>query len=222
MLQKIAFRILSEGSPRRKEYNVAADFLDLSKQTLDVGCGTGTFLELSPENIVGLDINPENIEFCKSKGLNAFEGSALKLPFEDRSFSGVHCSHLLQILTPAEVVVLMKELSRVLKRDGILVISTLNSFRNFYRHPENIRPYPPDSIRRLFQKQKGAQSPMFPQMPEMIEEDIWFRHPSLIEFKCEKTKSLSNIVSVLNAIQRILMIKKFWTFDSYIIKLRKV
>jgi SAM-dependent methyltransferase len=221
MIKQLALAILRAGSPRDKEYKVAANFLNLSESTLDVGCGTGTFLELSPKTIVGLDVNPENIEFCKSRGLNAIEGTALELPFADGSFSNIHCSHLLQVLTPDEMVAVMKELMRVLKKDGILVISTLNCFKNFYRHPENSRPYPPDSIRRLFQKQKGAQSPMFPQLPEVIERGIWFRHPALIEFKLEKSRLLSNLASILNAIQRILKIKKVWTFDSYIIKLQK-
>lgn len=222
MVEKLARRILKAGSVREREYKVAATFLDLSESILDVGCGTGTFVELCPNTIEGIDINPENVDFCRSKGLRVSEGSALKLPFDDSSFFGIHCSHLLQVFPPEEMVAVLRELSRVLKADGILVISTLNTFRNFYRHPENSRPYPPDSIRRLFQKQKGAQSPMFSRLPEMIEKDIWFRHPSLIEFRFEKSRTLSNLASLLNAIQRILKIQKFWAFDSYIIKLQKM
>ena len=41
------------------------------------------------------------------------------------------------------------ELGKILKPGGILIICTLNDFKRFFKHPENCKPYPPDSIFRL-------------------------------------------------------------------------
>src|SRR5213596_1405062 len=63
-------------SSRRTETKVALQFLKGCNRILDVGCGTGNFLQLASERIVGVDYNPECVHICRAKGLAAREGNA--------------------------------------------------------------------------------------------------------------------------------------------------
>jgi SAM-dependent methyltransferase len=83
---------------------VADCFLD-SKRILDVGCGRGGTVRVlkdffSPFKIVGLDLCPEAIDFCRRthqfKRVSFFEGDAEALPFPDHAFdvvTNVESSH---------------------------------------------------------------------------------------------------------------------------------
>jgi len=209
-------------NPRYEEYKHALFYLRESNKILDVGCGTGTFLELRPNDIVGIDLNPDNVAYCRKKGLIAYTGDALNIPFADDTFDGVHCSHVMQVLPPNQAAQLVRELGRVVKNDGIVVIVTLNNFKRFYRHPENARPYPPDAIRRYFASQGGVVSPMYPDIPLMEQEEIWLRRTPLIEFYSSTNHMLARISLVLNRIQYSLFLRKYWGYDSYSVKLRKL
>ncbi len=127
----------------------------------------------------------------------------------------------MQVFAPNEAAKMIQELGRVTKPNGIIVISTLNWFSRFFRHPENVRPYPPDSLMRYFSKAEGSSSPMYPNMPKLIPESIWLRRPPLIEFFCSVNKNLAGFSEILNMLQYRLFLRKFWTYNSYIIKLRK-
>lgn len=204
---------------RTMEYEQSLKFLDECENVLDVASGTGTFMEQFKKKIVGIDINPDNVKYCRDRGLDVVEGSATALPFPDNSFDGLHCSHLLQVFTPDMAAQFMREAGRVVKNDGVVVISALNWFPRFFRHPENVRPYPPDAIHRLCQVQGGATSPMYPGIPNFHQVDIWFRRPPLFEF-VGFTPEEDMWLWRLNPMQQKRGIVKFWTFDSYIMKLR--
>ena len=57
-------RLANEGPFYRRLFEQAA-----VQRIADVACGTGTFCDLAPQRIVGVDINPDNVSHCKSKGL---------------------------------------------------------------------------------------------------------------------------------------------------------
>jgi SAM-dependent methyltransferase len=203
------------GSVRDDEHNKLFRFFDGCINVLDVGCGTGTFMARAPERISGIDINPDNIEICKEKGFNAQIGDALSIPFNDNSYDGAYCSHLMQVFFPNQAAQLIKELGRVVKPGGKIVIVTLNWFERFFRHPENVRAYPPDAIRRYFAKGRGAQSPMFPGIPAMRQKGIWLRRPPLFEFYSVKYHTMARIYGVLNRLQYVIGLRKYWRFDAY-------
>lgn len=214
-------KMLAMGDFRSDEYRFAWAHLRSAASILDVACGTGTFCSLSPGRIVGIDINPENVDLCLEKGLTALHGSALDLPFDDSSFDAVHCSHLLQVFLPDDAVKCIAELARVTKPGGKIVVTTLNDFRRFFRHPENVRPYPPDALFRLFSKARGASSPMWAGIPELDHMAIRVRHPPLIELEFPTSPHLARIGGVLNAVQYGLRLRKYWTFNAYSIVLAK-
>jgi len=210
------------GDPRNDEYEVSLRYLRGCNRVLDVGCGTGTFLALAPDRTEGIDINPDNVAYCAERGLKAVVGDALDIPFPRASFDAVFCSHVMQCFTPGQAATLVRELGRVTRKDGVIVISTLNWFHRFFRHPENVRAYPPDAIQRYFDVQRGAQSPMFPDMPRWTQEAIWLRRPPLYEFSSPSSRNLQRVNLVLNLLQYRLRLRKLWSFPAYVVKLRNV
>lgn len=221
-MKKIAKKILqSLGDLRDQEYKRSVPLFENANRILDIACGTGTFLRFFKDKAIGIDINPENIQYCAERGFKAECGSALSLPYEDESFDGVHCSHLMQVFSPNEAAQLMREIGRVLKPGGIVVIATLNWFPRFFRHPENMRPYPPDALWRYFATAEGASSPMFPGICNMEQSYIWLRRPPLVEFHFSVNKSLAGLGEIINMLQYRLFLRKYWSYNSYVIGLRK-
>lgn len=215
------------GDIRRTEYGVALRFIGPTNRVLDVGCGTGTFLDFYQPygQAVGVDINPENVAYCVERGLDAHLGSAFELGFGNEEFDAVHASHLLHIFPSDQAVQCLKECCRVLRPGGLLVISTHNAFPRFFRHPENARPYPPDALYRLFGiigRRQGATSPMYPGLPIMRQEGLWLRRPALVDIDSSTSVSLAHVGAVLNALQYGCFLRKYWSYNSYIIKLRKI
>jgi SAM-dependent methyltransferase len=209
------------GDIRQYEYAISYNFLKPCSRILDVGCGSGTFLRKAPDRIEGLDYNPENVEFCQTQGLKAQTGDARQLPFADNSFDGVHFSHVLQVFHSNDAVAALRELARVTRPGGLVVVTTLNWFERFYRHPENARAYPPDALRRLFATLNGASSPMFARMPALIQKRIWLRRPPLIEFYSATNHTLDQVSGVLNKLQYRLGLRKYWAFDAYVVCFEK-
>jgi SAM-dependent methyltransferase len=201
---------------RREEYAYAWSHLKDCQRIVDIACGTGTFMQYAPDRMEGVDINPDNIAYCRARGLQAREGDALTLPFPDNSFDGVHSSHVLQVFSPDQATRYVRELFRVCKPGGKVVIVTLNNFKNFWRHPENIRPYPPVAIYNMFARQRDEQSPMWsgmPAMPKIL--GLRLRRPPLIEFESTTSLALRRIASVLNALQYGFYLRKYWKYDAY-------
>jgi len=96
------------------------------KEILDVGCGTGAILKQlgNPERNIGIDLAPEAISFCRQRGLNNVrQGDICALPFADASFDAVICSSVLYHQWVADVAGAVREMHRVLRPDGVLVIN---------------------------------------------------------------------------------------------------
>ncbi len=89
---------------------------------LDVGCGTGGNLEMLEKfgAAEGVDVSAAALEFCKSKGLKVHKGLAENLPFEDESFDLVTALDVVEHLD--DDIVGLKEMNRVLKKDGRTLI----------------------------------------------------------------------------------------------------
>tara|TARA_A100001015_G_scaffold191064_1_gene212892 strand:+ start:5124 stop:5825 length:702 start_codon:yes stop_codon:yes gene_type:complete len=209
---------------RGEEYTAALKFLESSNEILDVGCGTGTFLEFMKSKqgkiVRGIDLNEENVSYALDKGLEVSLGCALDMPFADNTFDAVFSSHLMQVFSPEDANTFFQECLRVVKKDGLIVISTLNWFPNFFRHPENHRPYPPEAILRYTYEQENSTSPMFKKINPLSKVGIWHRRPALLELHPGSNDFLNKIYVVFNHLQLKLGFRKFWKFDSYIICLK--
>lgn len=101
-------------------------------EVLDLGCGAGNVSALYREKgcrVVGLDISENAIELAKKQGIEAREWDLNKmpLPFREESFDVVILSDVLEhIVAP---ISLLKEIKRILKRGGKLIISVPNFAR---------------------------------------------------------------------------------------------
>ena len=208
------------GNARQDEYKKVLKWFEGCEKVIDVASGSGTFLEAFKGNSIGLDFNPDNVEYCKKKGLNAIVGNALEIPFADNIFDGVFSSHLMQVFNPDQAVQFIKELGRVVKPGGVIVIVTLNWFERFFRHPENVRAHPPDAIRRYFGSRRGSASPMYKGLPPLKQEDIWLRRPALVEFYSSTNHNINAACGLINRLQHKLFLRKYWAYDAYAIKLR--
>lgn len=96
------------------------------KAILDAGCGTGAILQRlgNPGKNVGIDLAPEAIAFCRERGLNnARQADVCALPFVDASFDAVICSSVLYHEWVRDIAAAVREMRRVLRSGGLLVIN---------------------------------------------------------------------------------------------------
>ena len=96
------------------------------REILDVGCGTGAILKQlgNPERNVGIDLAPEAISFCRRRGLNNVrQGDICALPFADASFDAVICSSVLYHQWVANLAGAVREMHRVLRPGGVLLVN---------------------------------------------------------------------------------------------------
>lgn len=91
---------------------------------LDVGCGTGIMLKklIKYGEVFGVDISKFAIEFCKKRTLKKiFLSSATDLQFPDNYFDLVLVLDILEHLE--DDLECLEEVKRVLKTDGVLILS---------------------------------------------------------------------------------------------------
>lgn len=141
-LKKLYHRLF----PNYRSYTSDIRYFTAQGKILDVGCGQGHFIAADPDRITGIDANPHTVREAVEKGLNVIECSALSMPFENHSFDGVYCSHLIEHLLPDDAYKLLEEINRVLKPGGILVLKAPLLTKHFYNDPTHIKPYPPNAI----------------------------------------------------------------------------
>jgi ubiquinone/menaquinone biosynthesis C-methylase UbiE len=91
---------------------------------LEVGCGAGNVMEkVRRGRIIGVDLSWSlaKIALAKSAEKDIFVADAQLLPFKDASFNKVICSEVLEHVLDPDVV--LREISRVLDRSGVVVIT---------------------------------------------------------------------------------------------------
>jgi SAM-dependent methyltransferase len=90
---------------------------------LDVGCGSGGTLAhlngLGPG--YGVDTSVEAVELCHKRSLEVALGSGFDLPYADDSFATVLALDVLEHVE--DDVALLRELKRVLRDDGLLLLT---------------------------------------------------------------------------------------------------
>jgi ubiquinone/menaquinone biosynthesis C-methylase UbiE len=109
-------------------YAIAKEFAQ-GKRVLDIACGEGygsNLLAASADHVTGVDIDQPTITHASKKyireNLSFIQASVEKIPFEAATFDLVVSFETLEHTT--EHVSTIKELKRVLKHGGLLLIST--------------------------------------------------------------------------------------------------
>jgi SAM-dependent methyltransferase len=97
---------------------------EAAPRVLDAGCGTGYNLRALGRlgRTVGIDISPEAIGFCRSRGVTAVRGSVLRLPFCDRSFDAVTSFDVLYHDWVSDERAAVAEMARVLRPGGVVFV----------------------------------------------------------------------------------------------------
>lgn len=124
-------------------------------RALDIGCGTGEYLEYFGKSVVGLDIFEQTIKSRAGEGFEMvlFDLECGKpLPFKDGEFDYVYCAHTLEHLkSPIPVI---REVRRVLKPSGTFAVRVpdfVRLFFQFYEDYTHVTPFRKRSLRRMLQ-----------------------------------------------------------------------
>ena len=115
-------------------YNLVKKILGNYKKHLDLGCAGGTFVNFLDKNKIsyGADISINQIKYAKknyeTKKHKFYLIKNNKLPFKDKSFDVVTNLQLMEHLSLEDNQKLLKEIKRVIKSKGKLIITTPNYF----------------------------------------------------------------------------------------------
>lgn len=128
LLQKIPLRTYQEHAMR---YVFASRFVK-EKVVLDVGCwigdGSSTMVDCEAKEVVGIDISKVYIEYaikhCHKPELHFALCDGRNLPFSNKHFDLAVCFQVIEHIECYER--LLSELQRVLKPNGVLILSTPN------------------------------------------------------------------------------------------------
>lgn len=138
---------------RSISYSMGLQYLQAGPATvIDVGCGFSDFAshvqQKNPMAVTNcLDGNLDTVEALRKQGYNLqLYRAPERLPFNDGEIAFVHCSHLIEHLQPQELYLLLQEFDRVLRDQGVLVISSPTLWEGFYNDLSHIRPYPPEVL----------------------------------------------------------------------------
>ena len=124
---------------------------------LDVGCGTGVFLDMLRQRgvarVLGIDRDPEMVAETRARGHEARTLDARGgLPSLDERFEGVHVAFVIETMEGEEGIAALRDCVARLKPDGLLVVRTLNP-RNtavregaFWFEPWAKRPWPLETL----------------------------------------------------------------------------
>jgi SAM-dependent methyltransferase len=134
-----------ETAEHMARYGFAAPLI--SGVTLDLGSGVGygtAILERDGQaaRTIALDISPEALGYGKTTSEGALWFVAADggmLPFSDASIDTVICIEAIEHVRSADLV--LDEIARVLRPDGVLVVSTPNKWMTSPLQPRPVNPY---------------------------------------------------------------------------------
>jgi ubiquinone/menaquinone biosynthesis C-methylase UbiE len=91
------------------------------KTTLNMGCGTGRFMEYA---LYGLDISNQMLNVAEEKfpSKSFCHGDADNTPFEKHFFDDIFCLHVLMHLPQQKMLSVLDESYRILKSGGSLIV----------------------------------------------------------------------------------------------------
>jgi len=109
------------------------------KEILEIGCGTGRFSKLVADNdidVYGIDISGEMLKYAKRNVLNGIfvRMSATTLHFQNSTFDLVLSATVLQHLPYCDQEKAIKEICRVTKKNGYIIILELCDLEDRAKH----------------------------------------------------------------------------------------
>ena len=134
-------------------------FFEGKSSVLDVGSGTGVFLDqLARRNIAGrgIDNNPASVRYASMLGLDVqLSDAKAALSDAEDSFDAIHCSHFVEHLPMDALTELLALITTALAPGGRLVLvfpdpeSIRSQLLGFWRDPDHVRFYHPDIVETI-------------------------------------------------------------------------
>lgn len=155
---------------KEKKRHINKILKDLSiKNIIDLGCGDSGMLEAIPNDVTyyGVDISPTQIQYAKNtikkskrKNASVEQADILELKVRTGSYDcALLCDVVEHVLEPDK---LFKEVKRIVKKDGYIIISLPNetmwqmirlALLRFPLHsPDHLHAFIPDDIKKAFKK----------------------------------------------------------------------
>jgi len=133
-----------------------------TSDVVDIGCGRGELLELFRTNGItarGVDANPAMVDLCRSKGLDADVGDALRYleARADGSLGGLAAIQVVEHFEPPYLAKFLEAAYHTLRPEAPLVLETINPscwmafFETYIRDLTHQRPLHADTLRYLVQ-----------------------------------------------------------------------
>lgn len=134
-------------------------FFEGKSSVLDVGSGTGVFLDqLARRNISGrgIDNNPASVRYASMLGLDVqLSDARAALSGSEAFFDAIHCSHFVEHLPMDALTHLLALITTALAPGGRLVLvfpdpeSIRSQLLGFWRDPDHVRFYHPDIVETI-------------------------------------------------------------------------
>lgn len=181
------------------------EILMKNKKVLDLGCGEGKLLKHDKNNIYGIDINQTLVSQLSAQGYHVQAADVTSIPFEDNYFGVVHCSNVIEHLDPENAYKMFKEMKRVLKKDGLIILITPmpKAIWNTFGH---VKPYPPMAIKKLFRQ---VSLEKFDSLSSLrVENIIYFGSWSANKFTFLFSSIVANLINLFRGLY-VMVIRKY-------------
>lgn len=140
----------------------AREFKDCPGDVLDIGAGSGLFLEIMKDDLhhpaFGIDPDEDMVRVCTELGLQVIQGDERTLnDFQMQTLGGIHASHIIEHVDGSRAIAMVENAFRVLRPGGLLLIRTPNWRNEMVRHEgfwldiTHIRPYPLPLLKQVLQ-----------------------------------------------------------------------
>ena len=130
------------------------------KVVLDIACGSGYgtdyLLKVGARKVIGADISEETIDYCKNKysgkDIEFLVGGVEKIPVEDNCVDVIVSFETIEHVNETAQIQFLCEAKRVLKPDGIFVVSTPNSWVYIKGNPFHVKELDPKEFGHLLKE----------------------------------------------------------------------
>ena len=126
-------------------------------KVLDFGCNNGIYMEGFKKigcDCCGVDINEDQINVCLNKGLEArlFNIEKKSIPYPDEKFDFIFFKSTIEHIPLPNILPILIECKRVLKKDGKIFILTdewKRCYKTFYDDTTHITPMTKKKVNQL-------------------------------------------------------------------------
>lgn len=134
--------------------NFFQNYINKNDVVLDLGCGYGEFINnVNGGKKIAVDLNPEAKNFIK-KEVKFFASSSTKMTFiKSSSVDKIFVSNFFEHLSRDDIILTIKELKRVLKKRGqVLVLQPNIRFlpHDFWRFFDHLTPIDDRALEEIF------------------------------------------------------------------------